>query len=332
MHGEAGHPATVPLSRHALFETGDLDCARDRVAQKFCRHRLEIAGDRGAFRAVHNHLPGDMISLNYISYGADVMIDPGELGDFYLIQMPIADHATIRNGGEEFQTDIATASVLNPDLATRMHWWRGCAQILIQVRKEPFRAFAERVADRSLPGPLRFDPQVDFTRPQMLAWRRLAETLFLAAEAAPENRYGLAARFNEQRLLEIFLRCQPSNMSLFFDRRPAGAPPRYLRRAEEFLREHCDRDITLLDIATAAGVAPRTLQLAYRNAFGETPIGALQRERLRRVRFDLGAGEGEATVAETAMRWGLTHLGRFAAQYRNEFGERPSETARRARG
>ena len=197
MHGEAGHPATVPLSRHALFETGDLDCARDRVAQKFCRHRLEIAGDRGAFRAVHNHLPGDMISLNYISYGADVMIDPGELGDFYLIQMPIAGHATIRNGGEEFQTDIATASVLNPDLATRMHWWRGCAQILIQVRKEPFRAFAERVADRSLPGPLRFDPQVDFTRPQMLAWRRLAETLFLAAEATPENRYGLGARFNE---------------------------------------------------------------------------------------------------------------------------------------
>ena len=57
---------------------------------------------------------------------------------------------------------------------------------------------------------------------------------------------------------------------------------------------------------------------------------ALTLERLRRVRFDLENAQGEISVTETALRWGFSHLGRFAADYRKTFGERPSETARRA--
>jgi hypothetical protein len=32
-----------------------------------------------------------------------------------------------------------------------------------------------------------------------------------------------------------------------------------------------------------------------------------------------------------ATRWGITHLGRFACEYRNRFGESPSQTLRRHR-
>ena len=98
MQAEISARIAVPLSGHVLFQSDDLDCARERVAQKFCRTRLDIVGSRRAFRASHHHAAGDMLSLNYISYGADVEIDPGELGDFYLIQMPVTGAATIRNG------------------------------------------------------------------------------------------------------------------------------------------------------------------------------------------------------------------------------------------
>jgi len=315
----------VPLSDHVLFQSNDLDCARERVAQKFCNHRLDIIGDRRAFRVTHNHAPGEMISLNYISYGADVLIDPGELGDFYLIQMPISGTATVRNGTREFLTDRSIASVLNADLATRMKWWQSCAQLLVQVRKAPLHAFAMRLLDRDIQGPLIFDPLIDFSRPEMQAWRRLANSLFHAADAkAPLHGPGLHNVLHEQHLLELFLRSQPNNMSLFFNEQRSGAAPRHLKRAEEFIRANVAAPIGLHEIAEAAGVAPRTLQLAYRNAFGISPIRALTRERMRRARFDLVAGE--ASVTDVALKWGFTHFGRFAAEYRHEFGELPRET------
>ncbi|MGB3502120.1 MAG: AraC family transcriptional regulator [Mesorhizobium sp.] len=331
MKADAGSHSAVPLASHVLFQSDDLDCARERVAQKFCRHRLDIVGSRPSFRAAHHHAPGDMISLNYISYGADVEIDPGELGDFYLIQMPVTGAATVRNGTKEFLTDRSTASILNADLATRMRWWEGCAQILVQVRKAPFLAFAERVLDRPLPGPLQFDPLIDFSRPEMLAWRAFANSLFHAADTAGPELGKLQAAFNEQRLMELFLRVQPSNMSIFMENRSDSVLPRHMKRADEYIRAHAADAVTLTDICDAAGVTPRTLQLGYKAMFGMSPMHALQGERLKRVHFELVSGQAHS-VADTALKWGFSHLGRFSGDYRDMFGETPRETLARSRG
>ena len=58
----------------------------------------------------------------------------------------------------------------------------------------------------------------------------------------------------------------------------------------------------------------------------------LRRLRLQRVHAELAANSPESvTVTMVAGRWGFVHLGRFASQYRQLFGETPSETLR-ARG
>lgn len=321
---------TAPLANHVLFQSDDLDCARERVAQKFCSHRLEIVGSATAFRAAHHHRMGEMISLNYISYGADVRIDPGALDTFYLIQIPIAGAATIRNGTAEFITDGDTASILNADRTSVMHWWRGCEQVLVQIRKAPFLHFVERLIERDLPGPLVFDPRIDMRRPEMRAWRQLLNALFCAADARDRDTgRGLWEAFNEQRLMESFVRAQPSNVSLFLPRREVPAP-RHVKRAEAYIRAHADRPLTIGDIAEAAGVGPRALQLAYKVTFGISPMQALRRERLRRVQYELLEKGPDLSVTEAAGRWGFGHLGRFSAEYRRTFGELPRETARRS--
>lgn len=318
-----------PLARHELFRTADPDRARELVAQKFCNHRLDIVGERAAFRAVHNHAPGVMLSLNFIGYGADVLIDPGALDDFYLIQIPLRGAAIVRNGLREVTTDSRMASVLNPHWSTRMKWVGDCAQILLQLRRQPFHDFAEQFLGRRIANPIAFDPGVDFSRPEMAHWREDVMRLVNRSEAGPAPI--LSAALCEQQVMADFLRLQPHDMADFVAPTPREAIPRHLRRAVEFMRAHAQDPITLADLAAVAGVSGRTLQLAWKAAFGQTPTEALTQERLRRARYELRNAGPEISVADAARKWGFAHLGRFSAAYRAMFGEFPRETLARAR-
>lgn len=113
--------------------------------------------------------------------------------------------------------------------------------------------------------------------------------------------------------------------------RPAGhAPlPRDLVRALEWLKTHFAEPFRLDELATQAGVSPRTLEAHFRTYLGTTPLGWARQMRLSRARQQLVDGDG-ATVTDIAQANGFSQLGRFAGQYRAHFGESPSQT--RARG
>ncbi|MFC4904265.1 helix-turn-helix transcriptional regulator [Kocuria oceani] len=111
---------------------------------------------------------------------------------------------------------------------------------------------------------------------------------------------------------------------------PERAAPAGVRRAVSFMEEHAAEDIGLGEIARAARMSPRGLQAAFRRELSTTPLAHLRTLRLEAVRAELlttdpGAG---ATVAEVAGRWGFSHPGRFAAAYRERFGENPAATLR----
>jgi AraC-like DNA-binding protein len=103
-----------------------------------------------------------------------------------------------------------------------------------------------------------------------------------------------------------------------------------VRRAMAFMDEYAGRPITLTDIATAAGVVPRTLQYAFLHHGDTTPLAYLRRVRLALAHDQLlaaQAGDG-TTIAAVAARWGYARPGRFAAAYRKAYGEAPSRTLR----
>ncbi|MGC4851238.1 helix-turn-helix transcriptional regulator [Micromonospora sp. DT15] len=100
-----------------------------------------------------------------------------------------------------------------------------------------------------------------------------------------------------------------------------------LRRAITFLEEHADRDISAADIAGAAGVSLRAVQLAFRRHLGTTPMAYLRRVRLVRAHHDLvRADPRQETVSAIASRWGFASHSRFTARYHASFGVPPRET------
>ena len=107
-----------------------------------------------------------------------------------------------------------------------------------------------------------------------------------------------------------------------------------VRRATAFVEEHAHTDISVADIAGAANVSIRAVQLAFRRHLDTTPLGHLRMVRLDRAHQELRTtepGSGD-TVTTIATRWGFYHHSRFTTLYRHTYGISPRHTLRNGTG
>lgn len=111
----------------------------------------------------------------------------------------------------------------------------------------------------------------------------------------------------------------------------AEAGPRALRMAEGIMTSRFGETLSISAIARNVGVSQRALQLAFRRHREMTPRERLNRIRLSKARSRLLSSDDGESVSNIALECGFTHLGRFAENYRNTYGEVPSETLRNAR-
>jgi AraC family ethanolamine operon transcriptional activator len=105
---------------------------------------------------------------------------------------------------------------------------------------------------------------------------------------------------------------------------------RVVRLAEDYALAHTDGRLCVTDLCVATGVSERTLQYAFQEVMGMSPLAYLTKLRLHRVRKALWMGAyGTTTVSAEALKWGFWHFGDFSRAYKDCFGELPSESLRR---
>ncbi|WP_458525418.1 helix-turn-helix domain-containing protein [Onishia taeanensis] len=112
-------------------------------------------------------------------------------------------------------------------------------------------------------------------------------------------------------------------------------PPSYRHRKQvvDRIKAHlttCEAPpVALSELCEIAHVSQRTLQYSFTSILGISPIQFLRLTRLNRVRRRLSAPDADTTVSQVAADWGFYHLGQFARDYRQLFGEAPSVTLAR---
>lgn len=108
------------------------------------------------------------------------------------------------------------------------------------------------------------------------------------------------------------------------------ATPTTLTRAIDFIETNADLDISMVDIARAAFVTVRAVQLAFRRHLDTTPMVYLRQIRLERAHEQLGVTNPDdgTTIGQIAARWGFADPSRFTALYRRTYDELPSHTLR----
>lgn len=318
------------LTEYPLLRTNDLDEARHRVTEKFCDHRLDKSARFDELEVRHNHVAGRHVSINYLHYGADVTIDPGMLGDFYLLQVPLCGAAFIRHRGKEIVASTETATLLNPDRETQMQWRGDCSKLLLQIDKTFLEQVAEDLLGCPAPGPVRFDPVVDM---RAMSGQRIKRILTGAARMAGDGSLfagplKVQDRWAETELVSTVLTHQPSNISHMLGSSSRQALPADIKRAVAYIHDSLSEPITLSDIAQHANMNVRTLQKGFQRAFGKSPMQVLRDARLDAAHYYLSVRRDALSVTDAAYQAGFSHLGRFSQAYKERFGRLPSDVAK----
>ncbi|QGZ48340.1 helix-turn-helix domain-containing protein [Streptomyces sp. QHH-9511] len=309
-----------------------MDEARQEIDARYYANFMDVIERRErTFAARFDTVELGPLVIGDLACGADVRMRFGELGAFH-VNAPLTGTMELRQGGRAPVVGTATdAVVLDPSGDTVLDRWSGdCRAVSVKIGATALADRLERLLGRPLRGPLAFEPRLDVARGPGLSWVRFARQVAheaLAGDSLAQHPL-VAAPLQEALLNGLLLAAEhPWRDELAHPSEPLRPAP--VKRAMDAVLACPEHPFTTTELAGLARVGVRRLQESFREYVGMSPMAYLREVRLDRVHQELrGAGPGELSVSEVAGRWGFTHLGRFAAQYRTRFGETPSQTLR----
>ncbi|SEQ87149.1 transcriptional regulator, AraC family [Amphritea atlantica] len=311
-----------------VFSSGTLEQVREEVSAMYKPHLLDIHGRGSKLDARLHSVALGNVRFNRLKYGAEVVIDPGNLEQFYLIQMPVSGQADIYSGSNVVSTDKDTASILNPSDPLTMIWSEDCDQLMFRIDRHSVELACSQILGRSVRGPLRFKPDMNWHRNPV--WRNMMMYLAHLLQDQPSiTTQPTIALQLEQLIINTLISIQPHNYTDAMNTPDRSLAPRHVKKVEEYIESHADEALTPGILADMAGVSVRTLYAGFKDFRQTSPMEYLRTVRLQRAREELLKQDPESSVTEIAIRWGFTHMGRFSQDYSRMFGERPSETKRR---
>jgi len=210
----------------------------------------------------------------------------------------------------------------------------GWESITVLVPPDDIR---EHLSARQREGEFRFPRGIEVLRTDPARARvlfRWGKRLTVAASRKPALFQGLRPERDaaQVELLEALLAAMQSSDTLepFGAERTRQAHGRIVTIAEDYALHRVGERVHVSDLCRAANVSERTLECAFKEVVGLSPVAYLIRLRLHRVRAALLAAEpGSTRVSIEALKWGFWHFGEFSRAYKRCFGELPSDTLRR---
>ena len=204
----------------------------------------------------------------------------------------------------------------------------------------PPRVLHEHLALRRIKPGFDFPEDIEIWHPATEVGRDLFDLgvrIADAAEHAPATfndshwaRYGAQVEFLDA-LFATIESCHPDE---YVDTDKKGKSySQIVRACEDYTLALDGRRPYLSELCATANVSERTLQYAFHDIMGMSPLTYLHRLRLHRARDELRkAKSGSTTITDVAMNWGFWHFGEFSRAYKNCFGEVPSSTLRQESG
>jgi AraC-like DNA-binding protein len=276
------------------------------------------------FEAVHERAGRSGVSRLKYSTSADNNVAP----DVMLVIRPTAGAMMVRLGREEVAVPAGAPVLLPARQAVSVLWADTEAGSVCLDAEDVERVAVETTGLDSLA--LRFTG----LRPMFPGLeRRWNDTVRAVTRAVLRNRGAMAGQVLTghlaQRLAEAVLDTFPSTRLATHRRVPPDhATPAVVRRAVDFIDANAERELTMTEIAAAAGIGPRGLQAAFLRHQDSTPTAYVTRVRLDRAHQEMVESDpaDRDTVPAVAARWGFPRPSAFVSAHQQIYGCPPGQT------
>jgi AraC-like DNA-binding protein len=322
------HRATVEYDRQ---EDRSSIKTKELLTKAIGTHRIGSRDPAKHHRFDLHHLSTGNFELVEIQWQGEFELEQDPLSARYVIYIVLAGTLAQKiNQHQTFCCSPDTAMTINSGETVKSIASDDGRVLLISIDRAAIDSALGKLLDKTLKQPVTFLPNIDLTSELGLSLKKFGQFLW---EAASKNNPTDFSSLVLQQLEQAFLACTieglPHNYSeeLFYQNN--GALSCHVHKAQAFIESHLHEDITLGDIVAAVGVCSRLLQKAFSHHCGCSPMRFLNHTRLQRIRQELESSNKDTKIVDVMMNYGFTQGGKFAKEYQQLFGEKPSETLKR---
>jgi AraC-like DNA-binding protein len=321
-----------PLLNFERFRSSDMSDVQRHSSQTFGSERpyIELERPSASFHFVHNQFELEKTSLHSLNYNCSdcaVRVEM-QMQPFLLLQFCMTGAAELGQDGTIHHTSPAQFAVIHGDSPLTGRLLPGYSSMILVVSRLSLETALATEIGRRPDRPLIFESGCFGNVGPGAALSSMCMTMCRSVDdddLAPV-RLSVTRRM-EDLIVSMILWSIPHNYSEELNRNDGYAPP-YVRRVERFIGTNASSPMNIANLVAISGVSERTLHDGFRKYRRTSPLLHLKMIRLDLARQAL-TGATNDRVSDVAMECGFTHFGKFAVDYRERFGERPSDTLRR---
>lgn len=320
-----------PLETRQILRSTDPDAVRKATGGLTVPHEIVVRRRDQRIDGVVNGAQLDRANVVFVRYGTSVEVEAPGTGGRIAMTIPLGPMGVAGAGAASVRT---RGFVLNEESPTLMRPEPHAGALVIATDRGALERQLHVLTGSAPSRPLRFDASAG--EPPMAAtaidatWRWAVAQLESVGDA-PLSR--AVRRHLEDTLLNAMLLGHRHSASALLTEEPdpADEDVTAIERARRYIDDHFHEPISTTTLAHEVGASARYLQAGFRRRYDATPTEVLLEVRLRHARSALleQAARRERSVTQVALSSGFAHLGRFARQYRERFGESPSQTTGR---
>lgn len=314
----------------SLIKTHDLDEAQALITRVYIPHTLR-SRDGYPLDFKLNFLQSHQLTLGHLNYGADAELLVPAMATNYHINLTLKGSTAVSQARSTGSTHALRRGVaFGPHHDFTVRWSPEAIQYAIKLPRATLEGHLAALLNHPVDDVIDFSLIFDLASPA--GQNLLSAVNFLRTELSRPG--GLSASPMARGQLESFVMTQvlyavPHRFSgeLTTPTKPANRSR--IRDVIDHIDSHPEADLTMASLAQRAGVSARAMQKGFVAAVGLPPMAYVRTVRLERVRAELISTAGTRSITDIASHWGFTHLSRFSAYYKKQFGESPSNTVRK---
>ena len=320
------HPAE---DIHIQHTSQQLESAQDIMSQICGEHNLDTHHRNALnFQYTGMRFPTKNLSIGTISYGTSVGIHITNLRA-YSISLPTQGTQQLQLRGKQVHSNMHTGLIVSNAEQQDLFIDKDCRKLQVAIPEHSLETTLAAMLSRPLREPIVFDPEMHVNSEQLIGawWKHIRAFLQMKSHYASFGGLPMLAEDYENFLLKALLLSQHNNYSQALLELNSQHIPKHILAVKNHIISHAHEDICADDLQRLAGVSKSKLYDEFKLHYGTSPMSYLRKYRLQQIHKALSSPtHSKTSISQLAYQWGFTHLSRFADEYKQEFGEKPSET------